>query len=137
MRRVVVTGLGLVTPLGSGAEAVWSRLLEGRSGRRRIEHFDVSDLPAKAAGIVPRGEGEGDFRGTDYVEAKELRRNDEFIVFGIGAASQVLTDSGYAPANDEARERAGVMMGSGIGGLNAIAETTLLMEKSGPRRVSP
>jgi 3-oxoacyl-[acyl-carrier-protein] synthase II len=137
MRRVAVTGLGLVTPLGSGVESVWSRLLDGRSGIRRIEQFDVSDLPAKIAGIVPRGDGEGEFRATDYVEAKELRRNDEFIIFAIGAATQALEDSGYAPQDDEARERAGVMMGSGIGGLNAIAETTLVLEKNGPRRISP
>jgi len=137
MRRVVVTGLGLVTPLGSGVATVWRRLLEGRSGIRRIEHIDVSDLPAKVAGLVPKGEGEGEFRATDYVDAKELRRNDEFIVYGIAAATQALQDSGFEPEDEEARERAGVLIGSGIGGLNAIAETALLLEKSGPRRVSP
>jgi 3-oxoacyl-[acyl-carrier-protein] synthase II len=137
MRRVVVTGLGLVTPLGSGVATVWRRLLEGRSGIRRIEHIDVSDLPAKVAGLVPKGEGEGEFRATDYVDAKELRRNDEFIVYGIAAAAQALQDSGFEPKDEEARERAGALIGSGIGGLNAIAETALLLEKSGPRRVSP
>ncbi len=137
MRRVVVTGLGMVTPLASGVEATWSRLLEGRSGIRRIERFDVSDLPAKVAGTVPAGDGEGEFRATDYVEAKELRRNDDFIVFGIAAAVQAVEDSGFKAETDEQRHRAGVLIGSGIGGLNAIAETTLLLEKSGPRRVSP
>jgi len=137
MRRVVVTGLGLVTPLGSGVETVWQRLLAGRSGLRRIEHFDVSDLPAKVGGVVPKGAEDGEFNATDYMEPKELRRNDEFIVFGMGAATQAIRDSGFEPANDEERERAGVMMGSGIGGLNAIAETTLILEKGGPRRVSP
>ncbi|HEX8375754.1 MAG TPA: beta-ketoacyl-ACP synthase II [Geminicoccaceae bacterium] len=137
MRRVVVTGLGLVTPLGSGVATVWRRLLEGRSGIRRIEHIDVSDLPAKVAGLVPKGDGEGEFRATDYVEAKELRRNDEFIIYGVAAATQALQDSRFEPEDEEARERAGVMIGSGIGGLNAIAETALLLEKSGPRRVSP
>ena len=137
MRRVVVTGLGLVTPLGSGVATVWRRLLEGRSGIRRIEHVDVSDLPAKVAGLVPKGDGEGEFRATDYVEAKELRRNDEFIIYGVAAATQALQDSRFEPEDEEARERAGVMIGSGIGGLNAIAETALLLEKSGPRRVSP
>jgi 3-oxoacyl-[acyl-carrier-protein] synthase II len=136
-RRVVVTGLGLVTPLGSGVETVWQRLLAGRSGLRRIEHFDVSDLPSKVGGVVPKGAGEGEFAATDYLEARELRRNDEFIVFGMGAATQAMRDSGFEPANDEERERAGVMLGSGIGGLNAIAETALVLEKSGPRRVSP
>jgi 3-oxoacyl-[acyl-carrier-protein] synthase II len=137
MRRVVVTGLGLVTPLGSGVETVWRRLLAGRSGLRRIEHFDVSDLPAKIGGVVPKGTDEGDFNATDYLDSKELRRNDEFIVYGMAAGTQAIRDSGFEPANDEERERAGVMMGSGIGGLNAIAETTLVLEKSGPRRVSP
>ncbi|MEK0082437.1 beta-ketoacyl-ACP synthase II [Benzoatithermus flavus] len=137
MRRVVVTGLGMVTPLGSGVETTWSRLLAGQSGIRRIEHFDVSDLPAKIAGIVPKGDDAGAFRATDYVDAKELRRNDEFIVYGIAAAIQAVEDSGFKPETDEERERAGVLIGSGIGGLNTIAETTLLLEKSGPRRVSP
>ena len=127
MRRVVVTGLGLVTPLGCGIETVWRRLLAGRSGIRRIEHFDVSDLPAKVAGVVPRGDGEGEFRATDYMEAKELRRNDDFIVFGVAAAAQALADSGFEPGDEEERERAGVMIGSGIGGINAISEATLLI----------
>jgi len=137
MRRVVVTGLGMVTPLACGVEQTWSRLLAGRSGIRRIEHFDVSDLPAKIGGVVPKGEGEGEFRATDYVEAKEVRRNDEFIVFGIAAAVQAMEDSGFEAKTEEQRQRAGVMIGSGIGGLNTIADTTLLLEKSGPRRVSP
>src|SRR3954470_13528470 len=137
MRRVVITGLGLVTPLGSEVETVWQRLLAGRAGLRRIEHFDVNDLQAKVGGVVPKGAEDGEFNATDYMEPKELRRNDEFIVFGMGAATQAIRDSGFEPANDEERERAGVMMGSGIGGLNAIAETTLILEKGGPRRVSP
>jgi 3-oxoacyl-[acyl-carrier-protein] synthase II len=137
MRRVVVTGLGMVTPLGNGVETTWSRLLTGESGIRRIEHFDVSDLPAKIAGVVPKGEGEGAFRATDYLEPKELRRNDEFIVYGMAAAAQAVEDSGWRPGTEEERCRTGVLLGSGIGGLNAIAETTLILEKSGPRRVSP
>jgi 3-oxoacyl-[acyl-carrier-protein] synthase II len=137
MRRVVVTGLGLVTPLGCGVETVWARLLAGRSGLRRIEHFEVGDLPSKVAGLVPKGDGEGEFRATDFMEAKELRRNDEFIVYGMGAAAEAIGDSGISLETEEERERAGVMIGSGIGGLNAIAETTLILEKGGPRRVSP
>lgn len=137
MRRVVVTGLGMVTPLASGVEATWSRLLAGRSGIRRIEHFDVSDLPAKIGGLVPKGDGDGEFRATDYVDPKELRRNDEFIVYGIAAATQAVEDSGFKAETEEQQDRAGVLIGSGIGGLNVIAETTLVLEKSGPRRVSP
>jgi len=137
MRRVVVTGLGMVTPLANGVEPTWARLLAGQSGIRRIESFDVSDLPAKIGGMVPRGDGEAEFRPTDYVEAKELRRNDDFIVYGIAAAVQAVEDSGWKPEDEEARCRTGVLIGSGIGGLNTIAETTLILDKGGPRRVSP
>ena len=137
MRRVVVTGLGLVTPLASGVEATWSRLLAGRSGIRRIESFDVSDLPAKIGGVVPRGAGAGEFNVGDYVEPKEQRRNDDFIVYGIAAAAQAIEDSGFEAESEEQRQRAGVLIGSGIGGLNTIAETALILDKSGPRRVSP
>lgn len=137
MRRVVVTGLGLVTPLGDGVETTWSRLIEGRSGIRRIEHFDVSDLAAKIAGLVPKGDGPGEFRADRYVEPREQRRNDEFIVYAIAAATQAIQDSGYEPRDEEARCRAGVLIGSGIGGLSTIADTAVLLEKSGPRRVSP
>ena len=94
MRRVVVTGLGMVTPLGGDVETTWRHLLAGRSGIRRIESFDVSDLPAKIGGQVPKGDGEGEFKATDYLESKELRRNDEFIVYGIAAAVQAVEDSG-------------------------------------------
>ncbi len=137
MRRVVVTGLGMVTPLADGVEPTWARLLAGESGIRRIESFDVSDLPAKIGGMVPRGDGAGEFAPTDYVEAKELRRNDDFIVYGIAAAVQAVEDSGWRPETEEQRCRTGVLIGSGIGGLNSIAETTLILEKGGPRRVSP
>ncbi|MGE3741024.1 MAG: beta-ketoacyl synthase N-terminal-like domain-containing protein, partial [Geminicoccaceae bacterium] len=97
MRRVVVTGLGMVSPLASGVEPSWTKLLAGESGIRPIEAFDVSDLPAKIGGMVPRGDGPGLFRPTDYVEAKELRRNDDFIVYGIAAAVQAVEDSGWKP----------------------------------------
>ncbi len=137
MRRVVVTGLGLVTPLGSGVEVSWSRLLEGRSGIRRIDRFDVSDLPSRIAGLVPPEDEPGGFAATDYVEPRELRRNDLFIVYAIAAATQALADSGFEPRDEEERERAGVLIGSGIGGLSTIADTAVQLEKSGPRRVSP
>jgi 3-oxoacyl-[acyl-carrier-protein] synthase II len=137
MRRVVVTGLGLVTPLGDGVEASWSRLIEGRSGIRPVEHFEVSDLPSRIAGQVPKQENEAAFKATDYVEAKDLRKNDEFIIYGIAAATQAIRHSGWEPRSEEERERAGVLIGSGIGGLATIAETAVILEKSGPRRVSP
>ncbi|MFO1069875.1 MAG: beta-ketoacyl-ACP synthase II [Geminicoccaceae bacterium] len=137
MRRVVVTGLGLVTPLGSGVEATWSRLVAGQSGIVGIDRFDASDLPARIAGQVPTGDGDGRFRATEYVEAKDLRKNDEFIIYGIAAAAQAIRDSGWSATSDEESERAGVLIGSGIGGLATIAETAVTLEKSGPRRVSP
>ncbi len=137
MRRVVVTGLGLVTPLGDGVETSWARLIEGRSGIRRIDRFDVSDLPCRIAGLVPGPEEEGGFRATDYVEPRELRRNDMFIVYALAAATQALRDAGWTPADEDARRRTGVLVGSGIGGLATIADTAVLLERSGPRRVSP
>ena len=95
MRRVVVTGLGLVTPLGSGVEATWSRLIAGESGIVGIDRFDASDLPARIAGQIPVGDGQGRFKATEYVEAKDLRKNDEFIIYGIAAAAQAVRDSGW------------------------------------------
>jgi len=137
MRRVVVTGLGMVSPLGTGVETSWNRLVAAESGLRRIDRFDVSDLPAKVAGLVP-GEGEpGGFRPTDFIDPKELRRNDHFIVLAMAAAAEAIGDSGIPLATDEQKNRSGVLIGSGIGGLNAIAEAALVLEKQGPRRISP
>ena len=138
MRRVVVTGIGLVTPLGVGTEIVWRRLLEGRSGIGSIQSFDVSDLPAKIAGQVPRGDtASGSFNADDWVPPKEQRRMDEFIVFALTAADQAVTDSGWKPTQDEDRERTGVMIGSGIGGLPGITEGAITLHERGPRRLSP
>jgi 3-oxoacyl-[acyl-carrier-protein] synthase II len=138
MRRVVVTGLGLVTPLGIGIEHVWRRLLNSDSGIGAIQSFDVSDLPAKIAGQVPRGEtASGNFNADEWVPAKDQRKMDDFIIFAIGAATQAVSDSGWAPTEEEALERTGVMIGSGIGGLPGIAETSLTLHEKGPRRVSP
>jgi 3-oxoacyl-[acyl-carrier-protein] synthase II len=138
MRRVVVTGIGLVTPLGIGAEHVWRRLLNGESGIGAIQSFDVSDLPAKIAGQVPRGEtAEGRFNVDDWVPPKDQRKMDIFILFAMGAAIQAIEDSGWKPEDSEGRERTGVMIGSGIGGLPSIAETAVILAERGPRRVSP
>lgn len=135
-RRVVVTGLGLVTPLGCGVDVTWRRLLAGESGIRHIDRFEVADLPARVAGLVP-SEGEGAFRPAEFVEPKDLRKNDLFIIYGIAAATEAIRNSGFPLETEEQRQRAGVLIGSGIGGLNAIAETAITLEKSGPRRVSP
>ncbi len=138
MRRVVVTGCGVVTPLGVGTETVWKRLLEGQSGIRAIQNFDVSDLPAKIAGQVPRGEtASGSFNADDWVPPKEQRKMDEFIVFALAAAAQAVDDAGWKPADPVDRERTGVMIGSGIGGLPGITEGALTVHEKGPRRLSP
>jgi 3-oxoacyl-[acyl-carrier-protein] synthase II len=138
MRRVVVTGLGLVTPLGVGPERVWKRLIAAESGIRSIQSFDVSDLPAKIAGQVPRGEtASGDFNVDDWVPPKDQRKMDEFIVFAMAAADQAVKDSGWAPQDEDGRERTGVMIGSGIGGLPGITEGALTVHEKGPRRLSP
>ena len=138
MRRVVVTGLGIVSPLADGVEATWERLLAGDSGAGMIEKFDTSNVVTKYACEVPLGDGtNGTFNGDAYLEPKERRKIDDFILFGLAAARQAVQDSGWMPEADADRERTGVMIGSGIGGLQTIAETALLIDKKGPRRVSP
>ncbi len=138
MRRVVVTGLGLVTPLADGVEASWSRILDGQSGAGPITLFDPEGLATTYACEVPRGDGtDGTFNPDTYMEPKEQRKVDTFIQFGLAAAQQAVEDSGWAPQDAESLERTGVLIGSGIGGLNSIANTTILMEEKGPRRVSP
>jgi 3-oxoacyl-[acyl-carrier-protein] synthase II len=137
MRRVVVTGLGMVTPLACGVEATWRRLLDGESGARRIATFDVSDLSAKIACQVPRGGGDGSFNPDQWMEPKEQRKVDDFIIFAMSAARQALEDAGWKPASYEEQTGTGVMIGSGIGGLTGIAETAIVLKERGPRRVSP
>ncbi len=138
MRRVVVTGLGLVTPLASDVEGTWSRLVAGQSGARRITKFQTDDLATRIACEVPRGDGtNGTFNPDAWMEPKEQRKVDQFIIYGLAAAQQAVTDSGWKPKTEEERERTGVLIGSGIGGLEGIAEATLLMAEKGPRRVSP
>jgi 3-oxoacyl-[acyl-carrier-protein] synthase II len=138
MRRVVITGLGLVTPLGCGVETSWLRLLEGASGARRIAEFPADDLACQIACFVPRGaQCEGKFDPDDWMEVKEQRKVDDFIIYAMGAAEMALRDAGWKADTPEKQERTGVLVGSGIGGLSGIAETSLLLKEKGPRRVSP
>lgn len=138
MRRVVVTGLGLVTPLADGVEKSWERILDGQSGAGKITGFDPSRLTTQYACEVPLGDGtDGTFNADKYLDPKEQRKVDTFIIFGMAAAQQAIEDSGWAPEDREDLERTGVMIGSGIGGLNSIANTAVMMAEKGPRRVSP
>jgi len=138
MRRVVVTGMGLVTPLGVGLERNWSSLTEGESGIRVIQSFDVADLPTKIGAQVPRGDtASGLFNADDWVAPKDQRKMDGFIVFALAAAAQAVEDAGWRPDSEEACERTGVMIGSGIGGLPGITEGALTLHERGPRRLSP
>ena len=138
MRRVVITGLGMVSPLADGVEATWKRLLAGQSGAGPIEKFNASELVTKYACEVPLGDGSNDtFNADAYVAPKEQRKVDDFILYGLAAAQQAVDDSGWKPEADIDRERTGVMIGSGIGGLQSIAATALLIQEKGPRRVSP
>jgi 3-oxoacyl-[acyl-carrier-protein] synthase II len=138
MRRVVVTGLGMVTPLGCGVEPTWRRLIAGDSGLRRIEKFDVSDLPCKIAGQIPRGDGSGGtFNPDQWMEPKEQRKVDEFILFAMCAARQAIDDAGWRPTAYDDQIVSGVMIGSGIGGIEGIDATSITLKERGPRRVSP
>ncbi|AFO91489.1 beta-ketoacyl-[acyl-carrier-protein] synthase II [Phaeobacter inhibens] len=140
MRRVVVTGLGLVTPLASGVEESWSRLLDGQSGAGPITHFDAveSGVATTYACEVPRGDGsEGTFNPDDWVVKKDQKKIDDFILYGIAAADMAVRDAGWTPEDEASRLRTGVMIGSGIGGLSSIADTAVMIKEKGPRRVSP
>ncbi|MEQ8370327.1 MAG: beta-ketoacyl-ACP synthase II [Alphaproteobacteria bacterium] len=137
MRRVVVTGLGMVTPLAAGVEATWQRLIAGESGIRAIETFDVSDIASKIAGLVPTGDGPGLFNPDSAMPAHERRRLDTFIVYAMAAAVEAVEDSGWAPQDEPSRERTGVLIGSGIGGLPVIYEGSITLYERGPRRISP
>jgi 3-oxoacyl-[acyl-carrier-protein] synthase II len=138
MRRVVVTGIGLVTPLACGTEPTWQRLLAGQSGIKHIENFDVSDLPCKIAGQVRRGDGsDGTFNPDEWMEPKEQRKVDAFILYAMSAATQALNDADWHPREYDDQIVSGVLIGSGIGGVEGIAETALILRDRGPRRVSP
>ena len=138
MKRVVVTGLGAITPLGVGIDRTWNRVLAGESGIGGIQGFDVSDLPCKIAGHVPPGgTSQGEFNADDWVTPKDQRKMDKFIVYAIAAAKLAVEDSGWKAETEEQQERTGVLIGSGIGGLPGISDGAVLLEKRGPRRLSP
>ena len=139
MRRVVVTGLGMLTPLGNGVDINWKRLISGQGGIRKISDFDVSDISCKIAGQIPQkiDDPEAGLDIDQWIEPRDQKRIDRFIAYGIISAMQAVEDSGWKPKNDEEKHRTGVILGSGIGGLETIAKTTELMISKGPRKVSP
>ncbi len=138
MRRVVITGLGMVTPLGCGVDVSWSAMLAGQSGIARIENFQVDDLACQIAGQLPRGsKAEGKYDPDDWMEPKESRKVDPFIAYGMAAADQALDDAGWHPTGNDDQVATGVLIGSGIGGLQGIEETAITLRDRGPRRVSP
>ena len=138
MTRVVITGLGLLTPLGRGIEGNWQSLTESKSGIRAIQGFEVDDLPCRIGGQVPQEDDHPyRFDVDSLVSAKERKRMDDFIVFGLAAADDAIADSGWQPENDTQRERTGVIIGSGIGGLQTIYNNSIILKERGPRRISP
>ena len=138
MRRVVVTGMGMLTPLGCGVETTWQRLLKGESGAKQIDTFDVSDISCRIACVIPRGNGlDGTFNPDQWMEPKEQRKVDDFIIFAMCAAHQALDDAGWRPQSDEDQTATGVLIGSGIGGIEGIADMAVTLHEKGPRRVSP
>jgi 3-oxoacyl-[acyl-carrier-protein] synthase II len=138
MRRVVVTGLGMLTPLGCGVEPTWARLLQGESGAKKIDTFDVSDISCQIACVIPRGDGSnGTYNPDQWMEPKEQRKVDQFIVYAMCAARQALDDAGWHPKSYDEQTSTGVLIGSGIGGIEGIAETAMALHEKGPRRVSP
>ena len=137
MRRVVVTGIGLLSPFGVGAEHTWRELLAGKSAARRVDAFEVGDLPCKIANVIPRDGGEHAFDPDRFMEPKEQRKVGDFIIYGVAAADLALEDSGWKPRTYEEQCASGVMIGSGIGGIDGIADNTLILHEKGPRRISP
>jgi len=137
MKRVVITGLGMVTPMACGVEPTWRRLLASDSATARVENFDVSDLPCQIAAQVPRGDAPDAFDPDDWMDPKERRRVDDFIVYGMSAATQALQDADWSPESYEEQIETGVLIGSGIGGLGGIYDASITLHEKGPRRISP
>jgi len=145
MRRVVVTGIGILSPLGQGTELTWKKILAGTSGAGKITAFETTDYACQIACEVPRVDGrggggpdvEGSFDPDQTMSAKDRRRVDDFILYAIAAADEAVRDAGWTPEDEESRERTGVMIGSGIGGLGTIADTAIELHERGPRKVSP
>jgi 3-oxoacyl-[acyl-carrier-protein] synthase II len=138
MRRVVITGLGMVTPLGCGVEPTWANIKAGKSGAVKVSHFEVSDLACQIACVIPRGDGaNATFNPDQWMEAKERRRVDDFIIYAVTAAKQALDDANWHPQTYEDQSASGVLIGSGIGGIDGIAETAITLKERGPRKVSP
>ncbi len=138
MRRVVVTGMGIVCPLGLGVDHVWDRLVSGQSGIRQVDHVDLSDMPVRIGGVVPKGSrAEGAFDPSDWIPVKDQRKMGQFIHYAMAAATMAVEDSGWLPESEPDRDATGVMIGSGIGGLSEIADGAVLLHERGPRRISP
>ena len=138
MRRVVVTGLGMVSPLGCGVEPTWKRILKSESGARKVDHIDVSDLTSQIACVIPRGDGtDGTFNPDQWMEPKEQRKVDDFIIFAVAAATEALNDANWHPSTEEERCATGTMIGSGIGGIEGIGEAAVTLHQRGPRKLSP
>ncbi len=138
LRRVVVTGMGIVSPLGCGVEATWSNILASKSGAKRIDDFQVDDLACQIAHRVPLGDyAEGKFNADEWMDVKDQRKVDPFIIYAMAAAQQAIDDAGVAPQTEEEKVRIGTLIGSGIGGLGGIYETSVILHEKGPRRVSP
>jgi len=137
LRRVVVTGLGIVSPLGVGADHVWKRILNSETGACKVDDFDVSDIACQVAARIPRGDGAGEYNPNNWMDVKEQRKVDEFITFSIAAADMALKDAGWEAKTSDEQNRTGVLIGSGIGGLQGIEQAALIMKEKGPRRISP
>ena len=138
LRRVVVTGMGIVSPLGCGIETTWSNILAGKSGAKRIDDFEVDDIACQIACRVPLGDyADGKFNPDDWMDVKEQRKVDPFILYGMAAATQAIADAGAEPKTEEERQRTGVLIGSGIGGIGTIYESSVTLHEKGPRRISP
>ena len=138
MRRVVITGMGLVSPYGAGVEHAWKQLLSGKSAAKKVEHFQADDLPCRIANVMPRGDGsDGSFNPDDYLAPKDQRKVGDYIIYGIAAADEALKDSGWEPRTAEEQIATGVLIGSGIGGIEGIADNAMILKERGPRRISP